>query len=211
MYNSLTDWDAETERRVQMATDNFRAGYNCSQSVAMAFADLYGIPLPLMAHLSASYGGGIGRMRETCGSALGIFMLAGLEVTNVEDTPEVGSSDKLQSFGQPSQLSNCKSSNCKICYPNQALKKKNYEVVQRLAADFRTQTGSIICKELLGLNKQRADGTIPEIHIQATPDPRTDEYYRKRPCIRMVETATRVYMNYLKEKHTAPQTTSLTI
>lgn len=202
MYKLLTDWDAETERRVQMATDNFRAGYNCSQSVAMAFADLYGIPLPLMAHLSASYGGGIGRMRETCGSALGIFMLAGLEVTNVEDTPTSASD---------SQTPHCNSTNAQTLYPNQALKKKNYEVVQRLAADFRTQTGSIICKELLGLNKQRADGTIPEIHICATPEPRTDEYYRKRPCIRMVETATRVYMNYLKEKHTASQTTSLTI
>ena len=82
------DWDAETERRVKIATDNFRAGYNCSQSVALAFADLYDIPLPLMAHLSASFGGGIGRMRETCGSALGIFMLAGLEVTNINDEPQ---------------------------------------------------------------------------------------------------------------------------
>ena len=177
--NQIADWDAETLRRTHIATDYFRAGYNCSQSVAMTFADLYGIPTPLMARLSASYGGGIGRMRETCGSALGIFMLAGLEVT----------------------LPNCKSSDCQIIYPNQQLKKKNYEVVQRLAADFRAQTGSIICKELLGLNKKRADGTIPEIQICATPEARTDEYYRKRPCIRMVETATRIYMNYLREKY----------
>lgn len=183
--------DAETERRVRIATDYFRQGYNCSQSVALTFADLYGIPLPLMAHLSASFGGGIGRMRETCGSALGMFMLAGLEVTNVDDKPE---------------LSNCgfhqvEWPNSQTGYPNQELKKKNYEVVQRLAADFRAQTGSIICKELLGLNKKRADGTIPEIPIVATPEPRTDEYYRKRPCIRMVETATRIYMNYLREKY----------
>jgi len=203
--------DAETERRVQIATDYFRQGYNCSQSVALAFADLYGIPLPLMAHLSASYGGGIGRMRETCGSALGMFMLAGLEVTNVDDIPEPVShtpdpvphtdnnlSDKELSGND---WPNDNSLNCQTNYPSQELKKKNYEVVQRLAADFRAQTGSIICKELLGLNKKRADGTIPEIPIVATPEPRTDEYYRKRPCIRMVETATRIYMNYLRGKY----------
>lgn len=187
MYKLQWDWETETERRVQIATDYFRAGYNCSQSVAMTFADLYDIPVPLMARLSASYGGGIGRMRETCGSALGMFMLAGLEVVNVEDKPQPASA--LTGWGEG-------------LYPNQELKKKNYEVVQRLAADFRAQTGSIICKELLGLNKKRADGTIPEIQICATPEPRTEEYYRKRPCIRMVETATRIYINYLKEKYT---------
>jgi len=216
MYVLPTDWDTETEKRVQIATDYFKQGYNCSQSVALAFADLYGIPLPLMAHLSASYGGGIGRMRETCGSALGIFMLAGLEVVNVEDTPcktapsacndSQAMSDICKIPTSATGEATCPAQNTPVIrslYPNQELKKKNYEVVQRLAADFRKQTGSIICKELLGLNKKRADGTIPEIPIVATPEPRTDDYYRKRPCIRMVETATRVYMNYLRQKYTS--------
>lgn len=174
------DWNKETEHRVAKAVAYFKQGYNCSQSVVLAFADRYGMTEEFAAHISGSFGGGIGRMRETCGSACGIFMLAGLEVTNVDDKADGGSDT----------------------YPNQDLKKKNYEVVQRLAADFRQQTGSIICKELLGLNKQRADGTIPEIQIVATPEARTDEYYKKRPCIRMVETAVRVYMKYLEEKYT---------
>lgn len=162
----------------------FKQGYNCSQSVAMTFADLYGISVPMMARISASFGGGIGRMRETCGSACAMFMLAGLEVTNVEDRPE-----SLAPESNP--------------YPNAELKKKDYEVVQRLAADFKEQTGSTLCRELLGLNKQRADGTLPEIQITATPEARTDEYYRKRPCIRMVETAVRIYIHYLMEKYKA--------
>lgn len=171
----------DTEALVAKAVDYFKQGYNCSQSVAMTFSDYYDIPEALMARLSASFGGGIGRMRETCGSACGMFMLAGLEVQNIEDAPE------------PRNLVDNP-------YPSQELKKKNYEVVQKLAADFRAETGSIICKELLGLNKQRADGTIPEIQIVATPEARTDEYYRKRPCIRMVETAVRIYCRYLQEK-----------
>lgn len=161
----IKDWQQETEARVAKGVAFFKQGYNCSQSVAMAFADWYDVPQGLMARISASYGGGIGRMRETCGSALGMYMLAGLEVATEE--------------------------------ANQEVKRQNYEVVQRLAADFKATAGSTICRELLGLNKQRADGTIPDIVITATPEARTDEYYKKRPCIRMVETAIRIYMNYL--------------
>lgn len=183
MYNKETNWAEETAKRVALGVGYFKQGYNCSQSVSLAFADLYAIPEPMMARLSASFGGGIGRMRETCGSACAMFMLAGLEVTNETDV----ATDPYPIDENP--------------YPNPVLKKKDYEVVQRLANDFKAQTGSLICKELLGLTRQKADGTIPKIEIVATPEERTDEYYRKRPCIRMVETAIRIYMNYLKEKY----------
>ena len=80
IYN--TDWHEETERRVAKGTAFFRQGYNCSQSVALAFADYYGVPEELMARISSSFGGGIGRMREVCGAASGMFMLAGLEISD---------------------------------------------------------------------------------------------------------------------------------
>lgn len=176
------DIEVETEARVAKAVDYFKQGYNCTQSVTLTFADWYGFSESQMARVSGSFGGGIGRMRETCGAACGMFMLAGLEVTNINDAPEA-----FPKEGNP--------------YPDQELKKKDYEVVQRLAADFKQQTGSLNCKELLGLLKQRADGTLPEIEITATPEARTDEYYRKRPCIRMVETAVRLYMKYIQEKY----------
>ena len=70
----------ETEDRVEKAIGYFKQGYNCAQSVVLAFADRYGMDESFAAHISGSFGGGIGRMRETCGSACGIFMLAGLEV-----------------------------------------------------------------------------------------------------------------------------------
>lgn len=166
--NDITDWAHETEARVAKGVALFKQGYNCSQSVAMTFADWYDVPQGLMARISASYGGGIGRMRQTCGSALGMYMLAGLEIASEE--------------------------------ANQDIKRQNYEAVQQLAATFREKAGSTVCSELLGLNKQRADGSIPEIVICATPEARTDEYYRKRPCIRMVETAIRIYMDYLRTR-----------
>lgn len=164
---SQAEREAETERRVAMSRDFFMQGYNCAQSVAMTFADLYDVPADLLCRLSAPFGGGIGRMRETCGAACGMFMLAGLQ-TSTSDA-------------------------------DQGVKAQTYEVVQKLAAQFKEQTGSIICKELLGLNKKRIDGTIPDIKIIPTPEPRTAEYYKKRPCVKMVETAVRTYMAYLFE------------
>ncbi|MEG1546251.1 MAG: C-GCAxxG-C-C family protein, partial [Bacteroides sp.] len=67
------------EERIQRAVELFKSGYNCSQSVVAAFADLYGYTEEQALKMSASFGGGIGRMRETCGAACGMFMLAGLE------------------------------------------------------------------------------------------------------------------------------------
>lgn len=57
----------------------FAEGYNCAQSVVGAWADYYGLDLDTALRISSSFGGGIGRMRLTCGAASGMFMLAGLE------------------------------------------------------------------------------------------------------------------------------------
>lgn len=67
------------EEIVQKALALFKEGYNCAQSVVAAFADLYGFTDEQAFRMSASFGGGIGRMRETCGAACGLFLLAGLE------------------------------------------------------------------------------------------------------------------------------------
>ena len=40
--------------------------------------------------MSASFGGGIGRMRETCGAACGLFLLAGLETGATEGSDSAG-------------------------------------------------------------------------------------------------------------------------
>jgi len=67
------------EDRIDKAVELFKSGYNCSQSVVAAFADLYGFTDEQALRVSASFGAGIGRMRETCGAACGMFILAGLE------------------------------------------------------------------------------------------------------------------------------------
>lgn len=78
------------EERVEKAVKLFKSGYNCSQSVVAAFADMYGFDQEQALRMAASFGGGIGRMRETCGAACGMFLLAGLENGAVEATDRQG-------------------------------------------------------------------------------------------------------------------------
>ena len=64
--------------RREMAMANFYEGYNCSQSIVLAFADLIPIEKTTLLKMSSSFGGGMGRLREVCGSVTGMFMIAGI-------------------------------------------------------------------------------------------------------------------------------------
>ena len=67
-------------------------------------------------------------------------------------------------------------------------KKRLYTEVQTLAARFREETGSIVCREIL-----KNPPSDP------TPTPRTEEFYRKRPCVRMVSLAARLMDEFISE------------
>ena len=136
------------------AVQLFKEGYNCSQSVFAAFADKYGIDQELALRLSASFGGGMGRMREVCGAVSGMLLAAGLETGAVDGSDREG-------------------------------KAANYKEVQTLADLFREENGSIICRELLGLEQK--DGRTPPV-----PEKRTEEYYKKRPCVELVRCAAEI-------------------
>ncbi len=52
-------------------------GYNCAQAVFCAFCDVTGLDINTAARLSSSFGGGIGRLREVCGTVSGALMALG--------------------------------------------------------------------------------------------------------------------------------------
>lgn len=150
------------EERIELAVSLFKEGYNCSQAVVAAYADMYGFTREQALKMSASFGGGIGRMRKTCGAACGLFILAGLETGCTEGRNSEG-------------------------------KEANYKLVQELAEEFKKRNGSITCAELLGLEKSAPTHT--------TPEARTNEYYKKRPCVKMVEEAARIWSEHLVKKN----------
>ena len=136
------------EDRIKKAVDNFGGGCNCAQAVVAAFADLYGMDEATVRSVAVAFGGGIGRMRQTCGAACGMFMLAGM------DKSKDGVTDKNET----------------------------YKAVQALARKFKEENGSLNCGELLGLVP--VDPPLP----------------KKRPCSMMVETAARLFAEYLANK-----------
>jgi len=56
----------------------FEAGYNCCQSVAGAFAEEMGLPFETAVRLASGFGGGLGRMRENCGTVSGMILAYGM-------------------------------------------------------------------------------------------------------------------------------------
>ena len=70
--------EVEIKMRTVLALDYFEQGYNCAQSVLMAYSDLYEIEKETAAKLATSFGGGMGRLREVCGAVSGMFMVLGL-------------------------------------------------------------------------------------------------------------------------------------
>ena len=60
----------DIEERVERAVKNFMSGYNCAQSVFLAYSDLFGLDMEIAKSVSVSFGGGMGRMREVCGAGL---------------------------------------------------------------------------------------------------------------------------------------------
>lgn len=155
------------ESRPDKAVRLFREGYNCSQSVFSAYADLYGIEPELAFRLSASFGGGIGRMREVCGAACGMFMVAGLETGATQGRDVAG-------------------------------KKANYDMVQALAAEYRKKNGSMICKELLGLEAPPGNKGLQ--FTDTRPEARTEEYYKKRPCMELIRQACEILEDVLYQQ-----------
>lgn len=147
------------EDRVAKAIALFKEGYNCSQSVVAAFADEYGFTREQALRMAASFGGGIVRMRETCGAACGMFLLAGLETGATEGSDREG-------------------------------KAANYALVQELAEEFKRRNGALRCADLLGLSKKEP--------VISTPEARTEQYYAKRPCVKMVEEAAKIWSEYLE-------------
>ena len=142
-----------------LAYQLFKEGYNCSQAVFGAFAEELGVDFDTAVRLASGFGGGIGRMREVCGTFTGLTMAASM----------------LYGYDDPSDT---------------ATKTALYEKIRALGDRFRAENGSIICRELLGL--QQAERS-------AVPEPRTSEYYKKRPCAELCRYAADLLEEFIRE------------
>ncbi len=145
----------------EKALELFMEGFNCSQSVFTAFSHRFGIDEDTAKRISAGLGGGVGRQREVCGAVSGAAMALGSVVSAVK-----GEDDET--------------------------KKKNYELVREFCDLFKERHGgTIICRELLSVAKDKKES--------AAPDKRTAEYYAMRPCARVVYDAAEILEEMIKK------------
>ena len=66
---------------MEIALEAFTSGYNCAQSVVEAFREETGLDRETARKAAAGFGGGLGRMAETCGAVSGAVIVLGLTCT----------------------------------------------------------------------------------------------------------------------------------
>ena len=148
----------DIEARVRRAEELFHEGYNCSQSVVLAFADLTGVDEALLEKISIGLGGGVGRLREVCGAVSGMAMVAGFICDRCgcgDGSAPGGSAGVADSDGSGGAVS-AGSLRTDAGARRAEQKKLAYSLVQELAGKFREENGSIVCHDLLNLRVNAA-------------------------------------------------------
>lgn len=154
----------DIEERVEKAKRLFKeSGYNCCQAVVLAYNDVFGIDDETATALSSGFGGGMGRMREVCGSVSGMVLLAGLL------KPATDPSDKAGRTGNYALVQDVAAE----------FKALNGSII------CRELLGLASCNVPAGDNVHG----IPESPV---PSDRTAEYYKKRPCEELVGISARI-------------------
>lgn len=80
------NYTINVEERADKAREAFKQGYNCSQSVVIAYADVLGQDAETLANLVAPLGGGMGRLREVCGAVSGMFIVSSAAYRGASNT-----------------------------------------------------------------------------------------------------------------------------
>ena len=68
----------------ELALTRFEQGFSCSQAVFSAYAAQLGLDCETALKISGGFGGGMGRMAQTCGAVTGAFMVIGLKYGTID-------------------------------------------------------------------------------------------------------------------------------
>ena len=140
----------------QLAEKLFLEGHNCSQAVALAFAQDAQGPASFVGAASLPLGGGLGRLRLTCGAVSGGAMALGLLF------PRAG-------------------------------KDEMYALVQEFARRFLEKYNALDCRALL-------QGAGVAVNEGPVSEPRTPEFYKRRPCAKIIACAAQLVEELCREK-----------
>ena len=162
----------DVEERVEKAKRLFKeGGYNCCQAVVLAYNDVFGLDDKTAASIASGFGGGMGRMREVCGSVSGMVFLSGL-ISPADNPSDKGA--RTANYALVQEVAG-------------EFKAINGSIICRellgLSACTQTQSDSTDIH------------SIPESPV---PSDRTPEYYKKRPCKELVGISARIIGEKIK-------------
>lgn len=116
----------------------FDEGYACSQSVLLAYAERFDLDLRTAKLISSTFGGGMGRLRKTCGAVTGGFMVLGMAYGNEHSTDMP---TKLNAYARVRELYHqvedihgtveCKELLQKHAKPNEVEERKHHKIFCR--------------------------------------------------------------------------------
>ena len=154
------------EERVEKAKRLFKeGGYNCCQAVVLAYNDLFEMNDETAAAISSGFGGGMGRMREVCGSVSGMVLLAGLLKPAADPTDKAARTANYALVQDVAAEFNAQNGSI---------------VCRELLGLSPMGTATVDSNDIHG---------IPESPV---PSDRTPEYYKKRPCEELVGISARI-------------------
>lgn len=155
----------------------FQAGYNCSQSVIGALCEELGADFDAVMRLAQPFGGGMGRMREVCGSVSGMLMALGM-TSGSSDASDKNAKDKEYALVQ--QLAS-------------QFRERNGSIVCR----------ELLGLVPLGQSERALNGEPSVSGPASAPDTtnpvsseRTAEYYKKRPCRQLCGDAAEIFQSW---------------
>lgn len=159
----------DIEQRVKEARRLFKEdGYNCCQAVILAYCDIFGMDKKTAAAISSGFGGGMGRMREVCGSVSGMIILAGL----------------LKPAHDPSSKADRTANYALVQEVAGEFKKINGSIICKDLLSIGASIKSNSFASDTDLIHSTAESPVPA--------DRTDEYYKKRPCEELVGISARI-------------------
>lgn len=171
--------DFNVEERVVRAKENFRVhGYNCCQSVLLAYSDVLGLDEDTAATLTSGLGGGMGRLREVCGSVTAMFLITGYIHPAADPTVKT---DRTANYSLVQEAAS-------------KFRELNGSIVCKELLGLVPK--STVGKNGIGMPSPQSAELPAE---SPEPSDRTPEYYKKRPCEELIGISAGIIGNMIVE------------
>lgn len=179
----------EPEAASKTAESNFLSGLNCTQAVLCTFAHSLGLDEETAKKITLAMGGGMCRMRETCGTVTGMLLALGLLESN-GNTGDKQNKDSVYAHGQ--ELAG------KFKELNGSIECRELLGLVPLGSSDALLHKQPLPQKSVGKDAQN---TVNGNAENPQSEERTPDYYKRRPCPKLCGIAAKIFAEYVKTSH----------